>query len=99
MYRQTFGIVLLITAALTAPVYASSIEAFSGVIAGLNECAGGGPPAGMYAFFGDGSGFGIGSTQNGSNGISDCGLAGGIKDVFQPVGPAVSQSALNYVGF
>jgi hypothetical protein len=44
MHRKTFGIVLLISGALTAPASATSLEAFSGVVAGLNECSGGGPP-------------------------------------------------------
>jgi len=95
MHRKTFGIVLLISGVLTAPAYAVSLEAFSGAIAGLNECPGGGAPAGMYAFFGAGAGFGIGNV---GNGISDCGLSGGINDVFQSVGPALSASNLNYTG-
>jgi hypothetical protein len=95
MHRKTLGIVLLVAGALSAPAYASSVEAFSGVIAGLNECPGGGAPAAMYAFFGAGAGFGIGNV---GNGISDCGLSGGINDVVQPFGPAQSPSSLNYTG-
>ena len=90
MHFKTLGVALLISAgAFIVPAHAASLEAFSGVVAGLNTCDGGGPPAGMYAFFGD-LGFGIGSTAGGSNGISDCGLAGGISDVFQNVGTAHS---------
>ncbi len=94
MHRKAFGIVLLISGALTVPAHAASLEAFAGVIAGLNECPGGGAPAGMYAFFGN-QGFGIGA---GGNGISDCSLSGGINDIFQAVGPAQTAYNLNYTG-
>jgi hypothetical protein len=38
MHRQALGIVLLITGAMSVPIYAGSLEAFAGVGAGVHDC-------------------------------------------------------------
>jgi PEP-CTERM motif len=94
MRRYELTVVLLISGACSTAANAASLEAYSGVIAGANECPGGAAPANLYAFFGN-PGFGIGT---GGNGISDCGLSGGINDIVQAAGPAMSAFQLNYPG-
>lgn len=96
MLYNRFGFALLILCVFAAPVYASMLEAYSGAIAGNNTCPqGGGPPAGMNAFFGALT-FGIGAC---GNGISDSGFQGSTSDVFQATGTASSSTSLTNASF
>ncbi len=85
--------VLAGAAAVADPI---QLQAYTGVVGGSNECSGGGPPA-VTHFFSTLGNFGLGA---GGNGISDCGLAGSVKNVVN-VGttPANSQTNLNNAGF
>ena len=64
----------------------ANLEAFAGAVGGSSSCVTFGPPPPIGNFFGS-AGFGVGIT---GNGISDCGLQGGIQDVTQSVGPLSS---------
>jgi hypothetical protein len=76
------------------------LQAYTGAVGGSNECPGGGPPT-VTHFFSTLGTFGLGA---GGNGISDCGLAGSVKNVVNVgVGamPAISGTnlpAANYQG-
>jgi hypothetical protein len=91
--------VIFFVAAAAAMANTVGLEAFSGVVAGTNTCLTGGQPA-AWAFFGTNLGFDIGGT---GNGISDCGLSGGIDDVVTGgATPAMSSQSLSnatYTGY
>jgi hypothetical protein len=80
-------------AAYAGPV---GLQAYTGVIAGANECPGGGPGS-TFSFFSIEPTFGFG---NGGNGISDCGLAGSTSNITNAgTTPANSATVLNNAGF
>jgi hypothetical protein len=95
-YMWSWIILAGVLAGAAAQADPIQLQAYTGVVGGSNECPGGGPPA-VTHFFSTLGTFGLGS---GGNGISDCGLAGSVKNMVN-IGttPATSQTNLNNAGY
>jgi hypothetical protein len=85
-------------AGATAQADPIQLQAYTGAVGGSNECPGGGPPV-VTHFFSTLGTFGLGA---GGNGISDCGLAGSVKNVVNVgvgASPAISGTNLLAAGY
>ncbi len=99
-YMWSWIILAGVLAGAAAQADPIQLQAYTGAVGGSNECPGGGPPVVTHFFSVLGT-FGLGA---GGNGISDCGLTGGVSNVIHVgVGalPAISGTnlpAANYLG-